>query len=173
VVLGLFQQTARKSASVEALAESFGSRLTAMAAANTAILRTSGGGAALADLAQVQLGPFIETGRLQISGGPLIVPDRLAQPLALAFNELATNAIKYGALSNEAGIVELSWAISLDHDSTVLAILWEETGGPPVLLPTRTGVGSRLIDKGILGATVRREFLPSGFICSIKVPIRP
>lgn len=172
VVLGLFQQTAMKSLSVDALATSFGSRLKAMASANTAILRTAGKGAALADLAQVQLAPFIDTGRLQINGGSLIVPDRLAQPLALAFNELATNAIKYGALSNDVGIVDLSWTLSLENSATLLAIIWKETGGPPVTPPTRTGVGSKLIEKGISGAVVDRQFLPEGFTCSIRVPVR-
>jgi len=102
----------------------------------------------------------------------LIVPERLAQPLALAFNELATNAVKYGALSNDSGIIDLTWALSVDNGATILSIVWSESGGPNVLPPVRIGVGSRLIDNGISGAVVHRNFHPEGFRCSITVPVR-
>jgi len=172
VVTGLFQQTVQKTNDVESLVSGFQSRLRAMASANTAIMRTAGKGASLNDLAEVQLGPFLAAGRLRINGGALIVPERLAQPLALALNELATNAIKYGALSNITGVVDLSWTLSIENGSTMLEIAWTESGGPLVSAPTRTGVGSRLIDRGISGAVVERQFPPEGFRCAIRVPVR-
>jgi len=172
VVTGLFQQTVQKSDTVESIVSAFQSRLKAMASANTAIMRTAGKGASLSDLAEVQLAPFVSAGRMRIIGGALIVPERLAQPLALAFNELATNAIKYGALSNDNGLVDLTWTLSIENGATMLEIVWTESGGPLVSIPTRTGVGSRLIDRGISGAVVDRHFPPEGFRCSIRVPVR-
>ena len=172
VVSGLFRQTLRTSTSLDMLAESFGSRLQALVFANTAILRNSGKGASLTELAEVQLAPYLASGRVHISGGALIVPERLAQPLALAFNELATNALKYGALSNEKGIVDLSWTLSSENGATSLAISWIESGGPPVVKPIRSGVGSKLIQWGVTGAVVDQQFRTEGFTCSLKVPVR-
>lgn len=171
VVTGLFQQSLRESPDKETLGASFGGRLVALANANTAILRSAGDGAALESLTQTQLAPFIDAGRLTVEGPPVMLPQPVAQPVALALNELATNALKYGALSNATGVVRLSWTVSGEQGDRRLAIRWSETGGPPVEKPKRIGLGSRLIENGIRGAMVNRLFAAKGFSCSIELPI--
>ncbi len=171
VVTGLFQQSLRASEDVQALSASFGGRLVAMANANTAILRNAGHGAEFENLARTQLAPFIGAGRLTVEGPAVTLPAQVAQPVALALNELATNALKHGALSSASGSVKVSWEVSAAADSRELAILWAEAGGPPVTPPSRTGLGSRLIEKGIRGASVQRIFDPTGISCSIRLPL--
>lgn len=171
VVSGLFQQTLNRSDSLDHLATSFGNRLKAMATANTAILRTAGQGASLTTLAEAQLGPFIGTGRLRVDGDPIMLPERLAQPVALALNELATNALKYGALSNDSGTVDLRWTLADSAAPPKVSITWAERGGPPVTAPTKAGLGSRLIERGITGAKVERDFAPEGFTCVLSIPL--
>jgi two-component sensor histidine kinase len=90
----------------------------------------------------------------------------------MALHELATNAVKHGALSSQAGRVRLSWAIS--GDPPALRLHWAETGGPPVVAPRKRGFGSRLIEIGLaqdLGGRVRLEFAPDGVSCAIEAPL--
>ena len=171
VVTGLFQQSLRASEDVPAWGASFGGRLVAMANANTAILRNAGEGAELENLVRTQLAPFMSTGQLAVDGPQVVLPPQIAQPVALALNELATKALKYGALSSSVGSVKLSWAVSGAPDAPLLAILWAEAGGPLVTPPSRMGLGSRLIESGIRGAKVERLFSPAGLSCSIELPI--
>ncbi len=171
VVTGLFQQSLRASDDIQELSASFGGRLVAMANANAAILRKAGDGAEFETLARTQLAPFIGAGRLTVEGPGVTLPAEVAQPIALALNELATNALKYGALSSASGLVKVSWEVSGAPDSRVLAILWAEADGPPVTPPSRTGFGSRLIERGIRGASVQRIFDSAGISCSIMLPL--
>jgi two-component sensor histidine kinase len=86
--------------------------------------------------------------------------------LSLALHELATNAAKYGALSRPEGRVELRWAVQAGR----LNVSWRESGGPPVVPPTRQGFGSRLIEHALsrdLDGKTRLEFDPGGVRCSI------
>lgn len=168
VVSGLFQQTAATSADVDQLRATFGKRLMAMASANAVLVRSSSGGAKLEALAQVQLGAFAGEGRVEIaSSTPVTVTFETAQPLALVLNELATNAIKYGALARPSGKVVVGWTIEPAGD---LVLSWRERGGPPVGAPSRAGLGSRLIDHAIPGAVVERRFDPEGFNCRVRIP---
>jgi two-component sensor histidine kinase len=80
-------------------------------------------------------------------GSPSIrIAGAVAQTLSLLVHELATNAVKYGALSNGTGQVRLSWELVPDGDRQKVTLTWQETGGPPVAVPTRKGFGSRLIE---------------------------
>lgn len=171
VVAGLFQQSARASEDIESLVDSFGGRLVAMAMAHTAVLRQSGKGASLADLAERQLAPFVGAGKLSIEGEEITLPETVVHPVALALNELATNAIKYGALSSVNGKVALSWGRTCSTSGDKIVINWRERGGPKVKKPTHVGLGSRLIEHGIRNAEVSRTFDPDGFSCSISIPI--
>lgn len=171
VVTGLFQQSLRASTDVSQLSEAFGGRLLAMANANIAILRGGGERATLRDIAQPQLAPFIGAGRLRIDGPDVVLSTQYAQPLALTLNELATNALKYGSLSAPGGSVDLTWTVQGDGVGRRLTIQWTESGGPPVTPPTRGGLGSKLIEKGIRGAIVERRFDPDGFKCRVELTL--
>lgn len=90
----------------------------------------------------------------------------------MALHELFTNAVKYGALSNDRGTVTLEWAV---NDNQGLNVLWREQDGPPVAAPTRSGFGSLLLErvlKGDLGADVKLDYQPSGLACSISAGLQ-
>lgn len=89
-------------------------------------------------------------------------------------HELATNAAKYGALSNAAGQVTLEWRIFGEGDKAVMRLTWIEHGGAPVIAPRRKGFGSRLIERGLAGqvwGTVQLSYLPTGLSFLIEAPL--
>lgn len=92
-----------------------------------------------------------------------------AQAIAVVLHELATNAIKYGALSNTRGRIELAWSRAEDGQ---LVLRWTELGGPRVKAPQRKGFGSRLIEGTInpLGGKVLFDWRAEGLVCEIAVP---
>ena len=85
----------------------------------------------------------------------------------MAFHELATNAVKYGALSNQDGKVRIAWSV----EGGSLVVEWQERGGPAVEAPTRKGFGSTLIEQAI-GGDARLEFSPDGVKCTLMVPLK-
>jgi two-component sensor histidine kinase len=94
----------------------------------------------------------------------------MALALAMALQELATNAVKYGALSNETGQVRIVWRDGDDR----LHLTWAEQGGPPVKIPSRRGFGTRLIERSLandLDGEVRISFEPSGLVCTVDAPL--
>ena len=89
----------------------------------------------------------------------------------MALNELSTNAIKYGSLSQPGGHVDVSWSVTDDD----LELVWVEAGGPPVKEPSRKGFGSRLIQNGLateLNGKVDIDYRPGGLVCTIAAPLR-
>ncbi|MGA7324209.1 MAG: sensor histidine kinase [Rhodomicrobium sp.] len=95
--------------------------------------------------------------------------------LALAVHELATNAAKYGALSNNAGYVEVSWSIETIDGEARFRFDWKEMDGPPVVKPERRGFGSRLIEQILAGdfdKESRIEYAPSGVHCSVTSSLK-
>ena len=108
-----------------------------------------------------------ERARFHICGPAVHLDPKKALALGMAFHELATNAAKYGAFSNDSGTVDVSWAISPDDQR--LKLVWEERGGPPVALPERRGFGLRLIEYGLareISGSVALDFSPGGLICT-------
>jgi len=107
--------------------------------------------------------------RFVLDGPPVRLSPRPALSLSMALHELATNAVKYGALSRPGGQILLSW--SVDYAAVPrLTLSWIERGGPPVETPTRRGFGSRLIERGLaaeLSGEARIEFRPEGVVCTI------
>jgi two-component sensor histidine kinase len=91
----------------------------------------------------------------------------------MAFQELATNALKYGALSAAAGRVEIRWTLE-EADIPRLRLIWEEIGGPPVRSPERRGFGTRLIERSLaqdLDGQVTIAFRPGGVICTVDASL--
>jgi two-component sensor histidine kinase/DNA-binding response OmpR family regulator len=129
-------------------------------------------GADLTTLVEEEFAPYRAAGskRVTTSGPMVLLPPATAQTIALALHELATNAAKYGALSNENGLVDLSWRA----EPGTLELHWLEAGGPPVTPPSRRGYGSRAIVAGIerqLGGTVEFDWQESGLRCKLCVPL--
>jgi two-component sensor histidine kinase len=109
-----------------------------------------------------------------VTQGPdLRLPARAAVSLSLALHELCTNAVKYGALSNETGRIQVTWDV-IDGRGDRLCLVWQEQGGPPVHPPQARGFGSRMIERALaaeLGGKVELHFLPEGLRCVIEAPL--
>jgi two-component sensor histidine kinase len=112
--------------------------------------------------------------QFEVAGPEVYLPPKTALAVAMAVHELATNAIKYGALSNDTGKVTVHWQIDDGRGGPRLNITWREQGGPKVTPPTNRGFGTRLIERGLaadLGGSVQLAFPASGAVCVIDTPL--
>jgi two-component sensor histidine kinase len=163
-------QTRRAATDMNSFYTAFAARLKAMSEATAAIVEGQWDGAYVRALAETQLKTFLTSAdhRITLDGADILVPTQHAQTLALIINELATNATKYGALSNKTGEVMLTWALA--DDGQTLRLEWREHGGPPVTPPTRTGSGSALLSNAA-GANVDLRFEPNGVVCLMTLDV--
>lgn len=120
-----------------------------------------------------ELAPFRLPGSLNVAlaGPDVLLSAKCAMTLGLAIHELTTNAAKYGALSTEAGTVDVSW--NVDARDRGLAIAWRERSGPPVAPPSHFGFGRLLLERAVVTdqkSEVRLDFDPGGLICHIRIP---
>jgi PAS domain S-box-containing protein len=146
-------------------------RIQALSNAHKLLANSRWEGADLMRLAAEEFAPYLDASRdrVSISGPEVVLLPAMAQTIALAFHELATNAAKYGSLSVETGRVDLTWRI----DSGELAIEWSESGGPGIEPPARQGYGTRIIRAGVerqLQGQVDFEWRPGGLHCALVVP---
>jgi two-component sensor histidine kinase len=173
IVQGLAHQTFKGDGSTPAAKAAFEGRLTALASAHNILVRENWEPANLSDLVSAtQKSHAIPSARWTITGPPVRLPPQQAVTLAMALHELATNARKYGALATGNGQVDVIWRLSEDDCS--LLIKWMESGGPLVVLPTKLGFGSRMIERALgaeLGGEVSLTFDPSGVVCQIELPL--
>jgi two-component sensor histidine kinase len=169
VILAIAQQSLRATSSTEAFAEAFTGRLQALAHAHNVLLATNWTGADLGELAKGQLAPFSLAGgdRLKLDGPKVMLVPTQVIALGVVLHELGTNAAKYGALSVEGGEVELSWMLHPDR----VSLTWTERNGPKVAPPSRKGLGSKLIERGLPDAGIDWRFLPDGVVCAIELPL--
>jgi PAS domain S-box-containing protein len=148
-------------------------RLLAMSAAHDVLTRESWEGAGLEEIVLQGIDPFVdgqEPGRITITGPGLRVGASTALSLALAVHELATNAVKYGALSTPDGKVAIAWEAAREGQAM---LRWIESGGPTVQSPARKGFGTRLLTSGLtgdLGGQPQLSFAPEGV--KALLPIR-
>jgi PAS domain S-box-containing protein len=153
----------------------FEARLFALAKAHDVLTQTNWEGAELSKLIREATTPYQREDhrRFEIEGPNLWVKPRIALALSMVLHELATNAVKYGALSVSSGHVVIRWAVMPGHP-TLLSILWEERDGPPVSPPTRTGFGMRLIERSLaveLGGNVNITYEPTGVVGTLTTPL--
>jgi two-component sensor histidine kinase len=132
--------------------------------------------ARLHDVIEEVLEPYRVSGqaRFEVRGPEIQVSPRFALALSMALHELATNATKYGALSNATGQVRLTWLGDRTLKPPRLLLRWQEKGGPPVTPPSRKGFGSRLIERSLaqdLDADVRIEYAATGVVCTVEAPL--
>ena len=138
-------------------------RLEALGAAQNVLIDQETSSASIQAIAQSVVGVLGQSERVGIEGPPLTLGPRSALGCSLIVHELCTNAIKYGALSKERGRVALSWAVSEGAKESALVLQWQESGGPKVTKPRRSGLGTRLISMGLLGAgETRIDYDPYG-----------
>ncbi len=131
----------RGAVDLETARKAVDARIISLAGAHDLLTDRSWSGADLNDLVARVIAPF-GSGQINVEGPSLDVSPKQALALSLALHELATNAAKYGALSRPAGRVELRWEVQGEQ----LHLSWRETGGPPVVAPSRRGFGSRLLE---------------------------
>jgi PAS domain S-box-containing protein len=150
----------------------FNARVRAMAEALDLLTNRDWDRAPIEDVIARAIVPFedVVRRRFTLVGPGAALSSDVALALALALHELATNAIKYGALSNEKGRVTIAWSLGEGSDAK-LRLSWRESDGPPVAPPTRTGFGTLLIERtlGGNGKTARMEFAPTGLVCTLDL----
>ncbi len=175
VISGLISQSARYTRDVDQFAAALAGRLSAMGNAIDLVATRNFIGASLNELIAGTLKPLVPPGkaRFVIRGPETIIPGDVASALALTLHELGTNAIKYGAWSNNGGSVSVTWTLTrLDNDDSRFELLWSERGGPAVSAPERRGLGTTLIDSGFPTAQVERRFDEGGVQCSLVAVLR-
>jgi two-component sensor histidine kinase len=150
-------------------------RVAALARAQTLLAEEHWYGADLRALLRGELAPFLAGQRADLDGPRVSLPAGMVQPLAMVAHELATNAVKHGALSVSEGRISVSWQVEGSASGGVLRLHWEEHGGPPVQEPpARQGFGSRVLEgtvQGQLGGAVSLSWKRTGLVCELKVPL--
>lgn len=171
VIQGIAGQTTR---SVETLADfktRFMQRLQGIAATQDILVRQDWAGGDLRELVATQLEVFdLGEGRIAMSGPDVTLSADAVQSVGLALHELATNALKYGALSAAAGKVCVAWIVQADG---ALAITWIEQDGPPVVAPSRTGFGSTVLDRMAalsVDGVVDLQYASAGLTWTLTIP---
>ncbi|WP_064707358.1 PAS domain-containing sensor histidine kinase [Rhizobium bangladeshense] len=176
-VQSLSGQTARYADDLDDFLRRFEDRLLALSRAHDLLTKRHWEDAPLDSLAREVLMPLAgeAAGRIKVHGPPAALNSRTALSLTMALNELATNAIKYGALSSEAGWLSLTWRLQGEAGAQPRIMLeWHEHDGPPVRPPTRRGFGTRLMERCIerdLGGEFDLVFEQAGVSCRISIPV--
>ncbi len=177
IASGLTSITSRSASSTEDMARQLTNRLTALGRAHDLVRPLPSQGkkdALLGDLVSVLLAPYDDlgafSGRIRVSVPRMGVGEGAATTLALILHELATNALKYGALSSDTGTLDVS---ATSHDDEDVVVVWTERGGPPVDSPTgQGGFGSRLINRAMsmqLGGTITCDWAAEGVVVTLTM----
>jgi two-component sensor histidine kinase len=168
----IVERSCASAASVDALKASITARLNAIARGNARL--SSGNSAGLRELVEEELAPYQSHTNATVEGSDLVLIPKAAQALGMVFQELATNAVKYGALSTTEGRVAVQWHLSGENRSPQLNVVWQEEGGPTVAAPKRQGFGTRLIQILLchdLGAQMEMSWAPAGARCEFQIPL--
>jgi PAS domain S-box-containing protein len=165
VIQAIAHQTLSGDPSLAEAKKVFDARLQALARANRQLNESSWSRVNLSGIVRSAIAPF--GGRTMIDGVDVMIGAEHVQNLSLALHELATNAAKYGALSNESGRIEICWTIAGDGTDNRLKFIWKERGGPRVVAPTRRGFGTSLL-KAIF-TDVRIDYSLEGLTCEIDL----
>jgi two-component sensor histidine kinase len=179
VILSIVTLSGRKQASNREVVADIRARVRALSLAHSA--SQGGYGIAHAELGPViakTMEPYENEGgkRVRVSGPDVRLPSRMVTPLGLIVHELATNAVKYGALSVEAGTVDIRWAVASDAAETpLLSLTWTELGGPPIAPDTAGGAGfgsqMTMLAAGQLGGSLEREWPETGAVVRLQFPL--
>jgi two-component system CheB/CheR fusion protein len=177
VVSAIATQTLARTSSPEAFLESFMGRIDALGRSHSLLSRERWGEVGLREILLEQL--TAQAGgadRVELTGPPILLKPKAALAFGLVAHELATNALKYGALSTPEGRVLLTWSLERHSEGQVLRVRWREKDGPPVAAPDGKGFGSDLIEREVrydLGGTSESEFLQDGLCVTLSVPADP
>ncbi len=172
-IVGITSQTLRAAETLEQGRLAISNRLVAMGRAQDLLLRASETGAELADVISAAIEPFDsqEARQFDVHNTQIEIGPGAILPLTMSLNELCTNAVKYGALSNETGRVSITSTV--DEKTQLFTLTWRETGGPAVQEPTRRSFGTRLIGALAtqLHGEVRVRYEPAGIVYELDIPL--
>jgi PAS domain S-box-containing protein len=173
VVLAVANQTVRRATSFGEFQKNFESRLLAIARCHDLLVDKGWEGAAIDALIFAQLRPFTDdpASRVDAAGPPIILNPDAAQNIGLALHELATNSMKYGALSAPEGQIVIRWDIDELQTPKKFRFSWQERGGPTVEPPTYEGFGHKLLSRIASenpDTEIRLAFAPEGFAWTIE-----
>jgi two-component sensor histidine kinase len=173
-VMAIASQSLRNATDLEQGRKSISHRLIALGRAHDLLLQTNWTRASLPAIVRAAIEPFDSPphDKFVVRGAEIDVAPAAVLALAMALNELCTNAVKYGALSIPEGSVEITSV--LDEDAQRFKLIWEEKNGPAVKPPTRRSFGTRLIESSLarlLHGDARLRFEPSGVVCEFDFPL--
>jgi len=171
-VQSMAAQTLRNASVESGVQRALEARLITLSNVHNVLTDSNWDSAALVEVVDATLRPYRLPGRerFAVAGPDLRLRPKSAVAVSMALHELCTNAVKYGALSVDAGSVEVRWMVDGDR----LRLSWHEQGGPAVVPPARRGFGSRLIERGLsaeLRGVVRLDFPPGGVDCTVDAPL--
>jgi PAS domain S-box-containing protein len=162
--------TLETSGSMADFVAALNGRIKSMASTHELLSSRHWDGIPLTELVRSELAPYANAGNTRIEGPDVVLRADAGQILAMVFHELATNAAKFGAISTKSGRVSVRWSGGAE---SWLKIHWVESGGPPVVQPTRSGFGTSVIRELVpyeLSGTVELAHLPEGLCCNLHVP---
>jgi len=173
VIHAIARQTASRTRSVEDFLDRFSARLVAIGCSHDLLIADNWHGASLRMLVEQQLGEHADRfgEQIAIEGEDVMLKPEAVQNLGLALHELATNATKYGSLSEPRGHVSIKWQFC--EEASKLKLVWQERGGPEVIPPQRSGFGRAMIENVVgqaLEGDVDLSFPPKGVRCVIVIP---
>lgn len=177
-VQSIVWQASRTNSDPQVIREAIETRLFALSRSHDLLTRENWESAGLADVINDALEPFGTADgraeRVTIRGENIRIPPKAALAFGIAFNELATNAVKYGAFSNATGSVDIEWKIEPGANGRRLKLQWREKHGPTVAPPQRRGFGSRVIERGLaheLEGDVHLDYRKEGLVCTMDIPL--
>ncbi|MBL8552779.1 MAG: PAS domain S-box protein [Phenylobacterium sp.] len=169
IVQGIAWQSFRSAGAPRSATEAFEGRLRALASAHDVLTRQNWEAGPIAQIIAEAVAPHHD-GRIVADGPAVDLDPKAAVAVGLAMHELATNAVKYGALSSAGGRVDVTWTAEAGR----LHLTWRESGGPPVRKPAQRGFGARLLEQGLaeeLRGSVRLSFAPEGLVCEVEATL--
>jgi PAS domain S-box-containing protein len=175
-IQGIANLTARSATDIKAFRQTFADRIVSLSRTHTLLVENSWSLIPISDLVRLELDPYRAGGHDQVTyeGRDIWLPSDLALALGMAFHELTTNALKFGALSVSTGHVHLHWQTQGEDGKRKLVLDWRESGGPTVRVPVRTGFGSQLLNNILarqLNGAVDLTYEPAGLRARITLDI--
>jgi PAS domain S-box-containing protein len=168
--------TMRSAPTMEAFRRSFGDRLMSLARTHSLVTDNAWEGARIGDLVRLEVAPYLEGERIVLEGPEATLPPETAIAVGMALHELATNAVKHGALSVPSGRIAIDWRVTPGENRGQLELRWVESGGPCVSQPERRGFGSQLLER-IVGSQINGEchveYRPEGVVATLTMSLMP
>ncbi|MFB9949475.1 HWE histidine kinase domain-containing protein [Rhizobium puerariae] len=177
LVQAMMRQLARQDTTMEEFQKAISNRLQGLGKSIEALAKEQWAGVSIRRVIEIHMSTFAEVvDRVELQGTDFTLKAEAVQNLGLILHELATNSVKYGALSVPSGKVRIAWADvpgEADGEEPKLRLIWEEKGGPPVHEPSRTGFGTTIIKRHASAAfsgQVEVDFRPEGLSWILTAP---